>query len=151
MFDIGWQELLVIGIVALVVIGPKDMPLAIRAMSRWASKARALAREFQQGIDEVVRESELQDIKKNIEDVQSLDLKNEIAKTMDPTGDIAKNLDLGDVEKTLDTTARALTYDPAPAASTPEAPAVVPEAPVPTAPALEAPGTMPPEKPVGTG
>ena len=145
MFDIGWQELLVIGVVALVVIGPKDMPLAIRAMSRWASKARALAREFQQGIDEVVRESELQDIKKNIEEVQSLDLKNEIAKTVDPTGDIAKNLDLGDVEKTLDTTARALTYDP----PAPEAPAVVPE----SAPALAAPapGTMPPEKPIGTG
>ena len=138
MFDIGWQELLVIGVVALVVIGPKDMPLAIRAMSRWASKARALAREFQQGIDEVVRESELQDIKKNIEEVQTLDLQNEIAKTVDPTGEIAKNLDLGEVEKSLDQTARALTYEPAaPAAAAPDAPPLAPPAPA--------------EKPAGAG
>ncbi|MSO85211.1 MAG: twin-arginine translocase subunit TatB [Rhodospirillales bacterium] len=112
MFDIGWQELLVIGVVALVVIGPKDMPTAIRAVSRWASKARALAREFQQGIDEVVREAELQDVKKNIEDVQNLDLKTEIAKTVDPTGEVTKSLDLSGVEKNLDATARALTYEP---------------------------------------
>ena len=117
MFDIGWQELLVIGVVALVVIGPKDMPTAIRAVSRWAAKARALAREFQQGIDEVVREAELQDVKKNIEEVQTLDLKNEIAKTVDPTGEVAKSLDLSGVEKNLDDTARALTYEPSASAA----------------------------------
>ncbi|MEK7245884.1 MAG: Sec-independent protein translocase protein TatB, partial [Pseudomonadota bacterium] len=141
---IGWQELLVIGVVALIVIGPKDMPTAIRAVSRWAAKARVLAREFQQGIDEVVREAELQDVKKNIEDVQTLDLRNEIAKTVDPTGEVAKSLDLGEVEKTLDDTARALTYEP-PAG---EAPA---DAPAPVSSPSVAPGTMPSEKPTGTG
>ncbi len=109
MFDIGWQELIVIGVVALVVIGPKDMPVAIRAVSRWAGKARALAREFQQGLDEVVREAELQDIKKTIDEVQTFDVKGEIAKTVDPTGEVAKTLDMSDVEKTVG----ALTYDPA--------------------------------------
>ena len=113
MFDIGWQELVVIGVVALVVIGPKDMPVAIRAVSRWAGKARALAREFQQGLDEVVREAELQDIKKNIEGVKTFDIKSEIAKTVDPAGEMAKTLDLSDVEKSIGDTARALTYDPA--------------------------------------
>ncbi len=113
MFDIGWQELVVIAVVALVVVGPKDMPVAIRAVSRWAAKARGLAREFQQGLDEVVREAELQDIQKNIEDVKTFDVKGEIAKTIDPTGEVAKTLDLSDVEKGLGDTTRALTYDPA--------------------------------------
>jgi sec-independent protein translocase protein TatB len=154
MFDIGWQELLVIGVVALIVIGPKDMPVAIRAVSRWAAKARALAREFQQGIDEVVREAELQDVKKKFEDVQALDLKNEIAKTIDPTGEVAKTLDLDGVEKTLDDTARALTYEPpASEASAGAPPAGVPspDPSLPAAPPPAAPGTMPSEKPTGTG
>ncbi len=136
MFDIGWQELLVIGVVALIVIGPKDMPTAIRAVSRWAAKARALAREFQQGIDEVVREAELQEVKKQIEHIESIDAKNAIAKTIDPTGEIAKDLDLGGVEKSLEQSARALTQE-SPAVSPSAAPA-----------ALE---SLPPAKPTGTG
>ena len=134
MFDIGWQELLVIGVVALVVIGPKDMPTAIRAVSRWASKARALAREFQQGIDEVVREAELQEVKKQIEHIESIDAKNAIAKTIDPTGEIAKDLDLGGVEKSLGESARALAQE---SSTAPAAPA--------------APELPPPAKPTGTG
>ncbi|MBM3564639.1 MAG: twin-arginine translocase subunit TatB [Alphaproteobacteria bacterium] len=114
MFDIGWQELVVIGVVALIVIGPKDMPVAIRAVTRWAAKARALAREFQQGLDEVVREAELQEVKKNIEQVKTFDVTGEIAKTIDPSGDVAKALDMGAVEKSVDETARALTHQPVP-------------------------------------
>lgn len=122
MFDIGWQEILVIGVVALIVIGPKDMPTAIRAVSRWASKARALAREFQQGIDEVVREAELHEVKKQIDQIESIDAQNAIAKTVDPTGELAKNLDLGGVETSLQESARALTREPA-ASPAPAAPA----------------------------
>lgn len=154
MFDIGWQELVVIGVVALIVIGPKDMPTAIRAVSRWAAKARALAREFQQGIDEVVREAELQDVKKQIEEVRTLDLESAIAKTVDPTGEVAKTLDLSGVEKTLDDTARALTYDPSASQGSDGAPPTV--APPPAPPSLAAPppatpGTTSSEKPTGTG
>jgi sec-independent protein translocase protein TatB len=154
MFDIGWQELLVIGVVALIVIGPKDMPAAIRAVTRWASKARALAREFQQGIDEVVREAELQDVKKKLEDVQTFDLQGEIAKTVDPTGEVAKNLDLSGVQKSLDDTARALTYEPpadeAPAAAPQQAEASPVET-LPAAPPPASPEAVPSEKPTGTG
>ena len=144
MLDVSWQEILVIAAVAVVVIGPKDMPTAIRAVSRWAAKARALAREFQQGIDEVVREAELQDVQKQIEDVRSLDLEGEIAKTVDPTGEVAKTLDLSGVEKSLGDSARALAHEPAageaPAgADSRDAPAGAP------APAPDAP------KPTGTG
>ena len=123
MFDIGWQELVVIAVVALVVIGPKDMPVAIRAVSRWVGKARSLAREFQQGLDEVVREAELQDVKKTIEEVKTFDVQGEIAKTIDPTGEVAKTLDMGDIEKNIADTTRALTHDPVAAPNKPAGPA----------------------------
>jgi sec-independent protein translocase protein TatB len=141
MFDIGWQELLVIGVVALLVIGPKDMPAAIRAVSRWAAKARALAREFQQGIDEVVREADLQDVRKQIQSLESTDAKSEIAKVVDPTGELAKDLDLSGIEKSLDASARALTQD---TSTTSPAPAVSPSA-------APSPSEPTPAKPTGTG
>ena len=64
MLDIGWSELLVIGIVALLVIGPKDLPQAFRTVGQWVGKARALAREFQGHVDELMRESEVEDMKR---------------------------------------------------------------------------------------
>ena len=69
MFDIGWDELLVIAIVALVVIGPKDLPHAFRLAGRWMARARVMAREFQGHIDELMRESELDDLKREFSDV----------------------------------------------------------------------------------
>jgi len=67
MFDIGWSELLVIAIVALVVIGPKDLPQAFRTMGQWASKARALAREFQGHVDELMRETQVDEMKREFQ------------------------------------------------------------------------------------
>ena len=69
MFDIGWGELLVIGVVALVVIGPKDLPYALRTLGQWAAKARALAREFQNHVDDLIRESEVSDMKREFNDM----------------------------------------------------------------------------------
>jgi sec-independent protein translocase protein TatB len=67
MFDIGWSELLVIGIVALVVIGPKDLPQAFRIVGQWVAKARAMAREFQGHVDELMRESEVDEMKREFQ------------------------------------------------------------------------------------
>lgn len=69
MFDIGWSELLVIAIVALVVIGPKDLPHAFRVAGQWMAKARNLAREFQSHVDDMVRESDLSDMKREFTDM----------------------------------------------------------------------------------
>lgn len=67
MFDIGWSELLVIGIVALVVIGPKDLPKVLRALGSMMSKVRSMAAEFQGQFQDAMREAELAELKKEAE------------------------------------------------------------------------------------
>lgn len=64
MFDIAPTELLLVAVVALVVIGPKDLPRAMRFVGNWVGKARAMARHFRSGIDEMVRQSELEEMEK---------------------------------------------------------------------------------------
>lgn len=127
MFDIGWQELLVIAIVALIVIGPKDLPVAIRAITRWIARARELARDFQHGIDEVVREAELDELKKQVTQIQHADVNKKIEETIDPTGEIRRDLALDEVREELDRTAQAVSTT----ASTDSAPAAVPDTPAP--------------------
>ena len=68
MFDIGWGELLVIGIVALVVIGPKELPGVLRTLGQAMAKVRRMASEFQGQFQEAMREAEMQDIKKQVDD-----------------------------------------------------------------------------------
>ena len=63
MFDIGWSEMAVILMVALIVIGPKDLPRVARTIGKWTGKARGMAREFQRSLDDMAREAELQDVK----------------------------------------------------------------------------------------
>ncbi len=67
MFDIGWPEMAVVAVIALIVIGPKDLPRILRYAGRWAGKARKMAREFQRNFDDMVRESELDEVKKSVE------------------------------------------------------------------------------------
>ncbi len=64
MFDIGATELLLIAVVAILVIGPKDMPLALRTAGRWIGKLRRVSAQFRSGIDSMVREAELEDMEK---------------------------------------------------------------------------------------
>ena len=62
MFDFAWSELALIGVVALVVIGPKDLPRVLRTVGIWVRKARAIAREFQGSVEQMVREAELDEV-----------------------------------------------------------------------------------------
>jgi sec-independent protein translocase protein TatB len=79
MFDIGWSELLVIAVVAIVVIGPKDLPKFMRSVGHYAGKLRRAAADFQRQFDEAMRESEVEEVRKAIESVRTetpgLDLK----------------------------------------------------------------------------
>ena len=64
MFDIGYSELLVIAVVALVVIGPKDLPRVMRTVGNWVGRARGMARHFRSGLDTMMREAELEEMEK---------------------------------------------------------------------------------------
>ena len=69
MFDIAWSELLLIAIVALVVIGPKDLPQALRVVGQWMAKARLMAQEFQSHLDDMMREADVETMKKEFRDM----------------------------------------------------------------------------------
>ena len=69
MFDIAWSELALIGAVALIVIGPKDLPKVMRQLGQWTRRARAMAAEFQRNLDDMMREAELDDIRREVEKV----------------------------------------------------------------------------------
>jgi sec-independent protein translocase protein TatB len=71
MFEIGWSELLVIGVVALIAIGPKELPGVLRTAGQWIGKIRRMAAEFQGQFQEAIREAEMTDLKKQIDDVTS--------------------------------------------------------------------------------
>jgi sec-independent protein translocase protein TatB len=94
--DIGWPEMAVILLVALIVIGPKDLPKVARQVGKWAGKARAMAREFQRSIDDMAREAELDEIKKELQKVQHGSIGQTIRDAVDPEGDLERALDIED-------------------------------------------------------
>ena len=95
MFDIGWDEMALIAVVSLIVIGPKDLPVVLRQMGRWTRKAREMASEFHRGVDDMVRETELDELKKQVAKVSDVNLlRQEVDKAIDPTGEMAKAMEL---------------------------------------------------------
>lgn len=93
MLDIGWAELAVIGVIVLIVVGPKELPRVLRAAGQWAGKARKIAREFQNSLDDMIRESELDTVKKDIEKATKFDIKKDIENAIDPKGDVKRALE----------------------------------------------------------
>ena len=89
--DIGWAELMMIAVIAIIVVGPKDLPKMLRAIGQWMAKARSMAREFQKGFDEMAREAELSEMREGIEDLKAnnplTQVKKEIQETLDTTKD----------------------------------------------------------------
>ena len=129
MLDIGWSEFLIVAVLALIVVGPKDLPKALRAVTKVMRKARGLAREFQSGVDEMVREAELDDIKKEMNAVRTFDPVDSIRKEVDPAGTLTEDFDPvkfnRDLMDRMDRSKAA--HGDAPAA-TEDAPAKAPEA-----------------------
>ncbi|KAA0594691.1 sec-independent protein translocase protein TatB [Azospirillum lipoferum] len=95
MFDIAWSELMVIAVIALVVIGPKDLPKAIFTLGKWVRKARVVAREFQTHIDDMMRETELDELRKEALKTRDLNIKKMMEDTIDPKGEVGKAFDVG--------------------------------------------------------
>ncbi|MGE5540477.1 MAG: Sec-independent protein translocase protein TatB [Gemmatimonas sp.] len=85
--DIGWSEMLVIAVVAFIVLGPKELPNVLRTVASLAAKARAASRVFQQQLDEVMREANAADLRRQVDDALRVD-PDALGKMMDPKGDV---------------------------------------------------------------
>src|SRR6201999_1518626 len=84
MFDFAWSEIAIIAAVALVVIGPKDLPVALRAISGFVKKARRMAGEFQTHVDEMMRDADLKDVKDSLNQIRNFDFRGTVEKAIDP-------------------------------------------------------------------
>jgi sec-independent protein translocase protein TatB len=137
MFDIGWSELVVIAVVALIAIGPKELPGVLRMVGQWMGKARKMAAEFQGQFNEAMREAEMADLKKTFDDVKdaasgftSGNIMTSLQK------DVGDALNIGDIDKPAVSATETPAIDPpaassdAPATSASDAPAT-PEPPLP--------------------
>ena len=92
MFDIGWQELFLIAVVTILVVGPRELPRVLRTVVAALRKVRGLANDFQRGMDELAREADLDDIRKDLEKSADLDLESKLKDEIDPTGEITNSM-----------------------------------------------------------
>jgi sec-independent protein translocase protein TatB len=148
MFDFAWSEILLIGAVALIAIGPKDMPGAIRTVSGMIKKARRMAAEFQTHVDEMVREADLGDVKKAFNDIRNLDIPSLVEKHVDPDRSIRNTFADDPFKPTYPTAAEVSTLDEAAITNPEPLPPPEPEKPQPEkplAPAFIPPGMVPPQ------
>lgn len=99
MLDFGWSEIALIATLAVIVLGPKELPTAMRAIARWVRKARSLAGDFQRHLDDVVKEAELDDLKKEASRIARTDIGREIDKAVDPDGTVQRSLHIDDRPK----------------------------------------------------
>jgi sec-independent protein translocase protein TatB len=133
MFDIGWSEFVVIAVVALIAIGPKELPGVLRMVGQWMGKARKMAAEFQGQFQEAMREAEMADLKKSFDEVKE-------AATGFASGNIMTSLEkdvgnalrIDDIDKPAPSAADTLAIDPPVTPTTPVTSKVdAPEAPIP--------------------
>jgi sec-independent protein translocase protein TatB len=88
MFDFAWSEIAVLGVIALVVIGPKDLPRALKTAGFMVRRARGMAREFQNSVDDMIRDAELQEIREQAAKAAGVDLNQALHDAVDPGGEI---------------------------------------------------------------
>jgi sec-independent protein translocase protein TatB len=114
MFDISWTEFLLIGAVALVVIGPKELPGVMRSLGQWTRKLRGMAADFQNQFQEAMREAEMADLKKQVDDMA------QDIKSYDPLKDVRADVESigGDLKKSLDSPAEPKAVEQKPEVNT---------------------------------
>jgi sec-independent protein translocase protein TatB len=127
MFDLSWSELLVIGVVALIAIGPKELPGVLRMVGQWMGKVRRMAAEFQGQFQEAMREAEMADIKKQVDEIADT---AQSYTNFDPLADISKQFETSAEDKPA---ASAVAPDTS-VSETSASETVAPDAPVATAP-----------------
>jgi len=92
--SLGFQEIVLLAVLALVVVGPKDLPLMLRKLGQWTAKLRAMAQEFRHGFDELARQAELDELKKEVDALRRSstlsDLQNEITKPITLPGSLPR-------------------------------------------------------------
>jgi sec-independent protein translocase protein TatB len=141
MFDIGWTEIFVIGVVALVFLGPKELPRALYQLGRWTRAARKITGDFQRQVDQLVREAELEDVKKTVTDASKMvDIRKTVRNALDPVGDIRKAFEPPKFPSLSPTLSKA----PATPAAATAAPATAPALPAAAAPAAASPAAAGP-------
>ena len=136
MFDISWTEFLLIGVVALIVIGPKELPAVLRTLGQYTRKVRSMAADFQGQFQEAMREAEMADLKQQVEDIAT------DVKQYDPLKDVRADVEAAgkDIKASLDQPALMTSRDaaieettapelPAPASLATETDAVEPQTP----------------------
>ncbi|MFN7000655.1 MAG: Sec-independent protein translocase protein TatB [Elioraea tepidiphila] len=147
MLDLAWTEIALILVVALIVIGPKDLPHAIKGIAEFIRKARRMAGEFQVHVDEMMRETKLDEVKRQIDEVRhgAYEMKRQFEEEIDKDRDIAKSFSDPFAEPVTPPPGPAATPAPAPVPATASAePAAAPPPPPPAAdepPAFLPPGT----------
>jgi sec-independent protein translocase protein TatB len=88
MLDIGWSEMAMIALLALIVIGPKDLPTVMRTIGQYTRKARMMARDFQSSLDDMMHESELDEARKTVEKARTYNPRDEFEREVDPDGSV---------------------------------------------------------------
>ena len=126
-FDIGWPEFMLIGVVALVVIGPKDLPAALRVAGYWVRKARSLSREFHSSVEQMMREVELHEVQNEIRKATEIDLGLDVNKIMDPATDPAAGPQTQAIPDHFDTTPAPVIEEPKAVPVEPVAAEMLPE------------------------
>ncbi|MEA2866760.1 MAG: sec-independent protein translocase protein TatB [Bradyrhizobium sp.] len=128
MFDIGWSELVVIAVVALIAIGPKELPGVLRMVGQWMGKARKMAAEFQGQFQEAMREAEMADLKKSFDEVKEAATGFSGGNIMTSLQkDVGAALRIDDIDKpATNTDAPATSNSDAPAVSATDTPAIDP-------------------------
>ena len=132
MFDIGWSELVLIGVVALIAIGPKELPGVLRTVGQWMGKARKMAAEFQGQFQEAMREAEMADLKKSFDEVREAAsgfTSNNIMTSLQK--DVSSALNIADIDKPAEAKVTEATEANATPAIEPPAAPTTPEAPTP--------------------
>jgi sec-independent protein translocase protein TatB len=126
MFDFNWSEIALVAVVALVLIGPKDMPVAIRALAAGIRKLRRMAGEFQHHVDDMVREADLSEVRDSINEIRGMNLRGMMRDAVDPDRSIARAFDDPFRDHPLNPTVPPAAPAAAPGPAAGEAPAFIP-------------------------